>query len=53
MDFDNDNLIQIEDLKLFSYHFHLIKNIYKDDLDLYLIDEMINPIFDFFLLKYD
>ena len=46
LDFDNDNLIQIDDLKLFSYHFHLIKNIYKDDLDLYLIDEMINPIFE-------
>ena len=46
LDFDNDNLIQIEDLKLFSYHFHLIKNIYKDELDLYLIDQMINSIFE-------
>ena len=46
LDFDNDNLIQIEDLKLFSYHFHLIKNIYKDELDLYLIDQIINSIFE-------
>jgi tRNA A-37 threonylcarbamoyl transferase component Bud32 len=46
LDFSQNNVIKIDDVKLLSYHFHLIKNTYKDDLDLILIDEMISSIFD-------
>ena len=46
IDFDDDNYITIEDAKLLSYHFHIFKNVYKDDLDLELINEIINGIFE-------
>ena len=46
LDFSQSNVIQIDDVKLLCYHFHLIKNTYKDDLDLILIDQMISSIFE-------
>ena len=46
LDFSKNNKIKLDDVKLLSYHFHLIKNIYKDDLDLILIDQMISSIFE-------
>ena len=46
LDFDNDNIIKIEDVQLFSYHMQLYKNLYKDDVDLDLINQIIFGIFE-------
>ena len=46
LDFDNDNIIRIEDVQLFSYHMQLYKNVYKDDVDLDLINHIIFSIFE-------
>ena len=46
LDFNNENKIYIEDIKLLLYHFHIIKNIYKDEIDLELINKMIFTFFE-------
>ena len=46
LDFNNENKIYVEDIKLLLYHFHIIKNIYKDEIDLELINKMIFSFFE-------
>ena len=46
LDFDKDNIIRFEDVQLFSYHMQLYKNIYKDDVDLDLINNIIFGMFE-------
>ena len=45
LDFNEINKIDINDVQLFLYHLHIFKNIYRDDIDLDLINKIISSFF--------
>ena len=45
LDFNKQNQIEMNDVKLFLYHLHIFKNTYRDDIDLDLINKIIFSIF--------
>ena len=45
LDFDHDKIIQLEDVKLILYNFHIINKTYSNESDLNLLDNAINNFF--------
>ena len=45
LDFNHDKIIQLDDVKLLLYNFHIINKTYSNESDLYLLDNSINNFF--------
>ena len=45
LDFNHDRIIQLDDVKLILYHFHILNKTYSNESDLNLLDNLIDNFF--------